>query len=484
MAGNRPNFLVIMCDQFRADCIGALGSMPVLTPALDALAGRARVFRRAYTPAPVCVPARAALHYSRYPATTGCVANHTDFPAEDMPGFVAVLSDTGYRTHGIGKCHFLPDPLALRGFQNREIQEEVVRSRIDDDYLGYLADKGHGHVIDPHGVRGATYYLPQQAQVPPEDHPSQWIGDRTIAFLQNRGRRDPPFFLFSSFIHPHPPFPVPAPWYRLYDAVDVPPPEHVEVGDDLTTVVNRLQMQRKFRDLGTDPHLMRAIRAAYFACTSLVDYQIGRILAELARLDLDRDTVVIFLSDHGEYLGDYGCFGKRGMHDVVARVPLVVADPSAPAETIAHPVSLIDVGPSILERAGIEADLRCDGRVIFGGGEVACRPVYSQFGPREAGLFMVADDDGKYIYSTFDRREFLFVAAAPEDRNLVGEAGSAAQVERYRRMLNDYDPELAIVPGPLDEPRPEEDFARLNPDLGPVTSLHPWVDLAFPEGYA
>ena len=133
------------------------------------------------------------------------------------------LTDAGYRTHGIGKMHFRPDPQALRGFQTREHQEEI-RGRVeDDDYLQYLHAAGYEYVCDPMGQRSEMYYVPQISTLPQHAHPTQWVGDRSVEFIRSVSQ-DQPFFLFTSFIHPHPPFSPPMPWNKLYRAALMPLP--------------------------------------------------------------------------------------------------------------------------------------------------------------------------------------------------------------------------------------------------------------------
>ncbi len=117
-----PNILLIFCDQLRFDTIRELGNPVIRTPNLDRLCREGTTFTSAYSPCPVSVPARASMHYGQYPMNTGCYENRDPMPEDGRPSFMQVLSDAGHRTHGVGKCHFSPDPHALRGFQTRERQ--------------------------------------------------------------------------------------------------------------------------------------------------------------------------------------------------------------------------------------------------------------------------------------------------------------------------------------------------------------------------
>ena len=323
----RPNILLIFTDQQRHDALGAAGNPIIRTPNLDRLAAEGVRFANAYSPSPVCVPARCAMITGQYPHHNGCYDNSDPMPV-DRPSLMDALTGAGYRTHGIGKMHFTPDSLALRGFQTRERSEEIPDAVADDDYLQFLAANGCDYVHDLMGPRGEMYYIPQPAQVPARLHNTQWVGDRAVEFIGGAGDGDP-FFLFASFIHPHPPFSPPTPWNKLYRAPDMPLPHRPTDYEALQVHINRFQNRYKFRDQGFDLNLARTQKAYYYGCVSFVDYQIGRILDALAATGRLDDTLIVFASDHGEFLGDYGCYGKRAMLDPAARIPPAGALPRA-----------------------------------------------------------------------------------------------------------------------------------------------------------
>ncbi|NPV07484.1 MAG: sulfatase-like hydrolase/transferase [Anaerolineae bacterium] len=436
----RPNLLLLLTDQQRADALGASGNPVIRTPHLDRLAREGVIFSSAYTPSPVCVSARCSLIYGQYPHRTGCVDNSDPMP-DDRPSLMDVLSEAGYRTHGIGKMHFTPDSQALRGFHSREHQEEL-RARVeDDDYLQFLQAHGFGHVYDPFGQRGEMYYIPQPAQMPAHLHGTQWVGDRAVDFLR-RAEASQPFFLFVSFIHPHPPFSPPTPWNKLYRAALMPLPKSTLNDESLHTYANRYQNRYKYRDAGRDLNLLRTMKAYYYACVSFVDHQVGRIIATLEETDRLNDTIILFASDHGEFLGDYGCFGKRSMLDAAARVPLVARYRArfSPGRCCDTPVSLVDVFPTLLEAAGLTADgLSLDGVDLaeVAAGRYADRTIYSQYQRRALGLYMALDRRWKYFYSVPDRRHFLFdrIQDPQETRNRAGLVFCHEALEEMRRRL-------------------------------------------------
>ncbi len=423
----RPNLLLLFTDQQRADTIHAAGNPIIKTPHLDRLVHEGVCFTSAYTPTPECVPARCSLIHGQYPHRTNCTSNADPMP-QDRPTFMQRLTEAGYRTHGIGKMHFMPDSRALRGFQTREHQEEM-RGRVeDDDYLMFLRNQGYGHIYDPMGPRGEMYYIPQPAQMPAAYHASQWVGDRSVAFLREQdGAR--PFFLFTSFIHPHPPFSPPTPWNKLYRAPLMPLPKRPDDAASLHTWINKVQNRYKYRDNGLDDNLLRVMKAYYYACISFVDYQVGRILSTLEEMGQLDNTLILFTSDHGEMLGDYDCFGKRSMLDAAAQVPLLARYPERfrAGQRCDTVTSLVDVMPTLLEAAGVpsaEEDLDGVDLAQAANDEAAFqdRVVYSQYSHGPSGVYMAADRRWKYVYSAPDRREFLFdrVQDRAEMRNRSG----------------------------------------------------------------
>ncbi|MFC1454090.1 sulfatase, partial [Verrucomicrobiota bacterium] len=309
----KPNILVLFTDMQRADTIHALGNHVIRTPHLDRLVREGTAFTNCFSPSPVCVSARCCMHYGMYPQRTGLFSNGRMMD-DNGSSYPAVLGQNGYRTHAIGKCHFTPDTRALRGFQSRQTQEEGTSDPEKDDYIAWLRDNGYDY-YEPHGARGEMYYIPQVSTLPVEAHPSQWIGNEADRFIRESSAQARPWCLFASFIHPHPPFAPPKPWHKLYRAPAMPLPLAVEHAPDLYTWINRFQNRYKYRDRGLDLNLLRVIKAYYYATISFVDNQLGRILDALERTGQLDDTLIVFTSDHGEHLGDLGCFGKRSMHD-------------------------------------------------------------------------------------------------------------------------------------------------------------------------
>jgi arylsulfatase A-like enzyme len=438
----RPNILLLFTDQQRADTIRATGNPVMRTPHLDRLVHEGTHFTSAYTASPVCVPARCSLITGQYPHQTGCADNSDPYP-DDRPTFMQLLTEAGYRTHGIGKMHFTPASRAMRGFQTREHQEEG-RARIeDDDYLMLLQEEGFGHVFDPMGVRGEMYYIPQPSQLPARLHPTNWVGDRAVEFLRGAGSEQP-FLLWASFIHPHPPFTPPTPWNKLYRGPLMPLPKVPHQPESLQTYINRYQNRYKYRDNGIDHNLLRVMRAHYYGCVSFIDYQIGRIVAALEETGQLDNTLILFTSDHGEFLGDYNCFGKRSMLDAAARIPMLVRWPGrfASGGSCGSPVSLVDVMPTFLSAADVAVPEGLAGVDLAetAAGQGADRTVYSQFQSRGEGIYMAANRRWKYFHSVPDRREYLLdrVQDPEETRNQAYAPFRRQIAAEMRRHLVDY----------------------------------------------
>ncbi|MBN2640303.1 MAG: sulfatase-like hydrolase/transferase [Victivallales bacterium] len=439
----KPNVLLIFTDMQRADTIHALGNTTIRTPNLDRLVHEGTAFTSCYSPSPVCIPARCCMHYGLYPQKTGVFDNYNMPPdnGHSMPG---ILGRNDYFTAAIGKCHFTPDKAALRGFDSRQIQEECCSDPATDDYCRWLQENDLDF-DEPHGTRGEMYYIPQISLHDAEHHPSRWVSDRSIDFINTRSNKDQPWMLFSSFIHPHPPFAPPKPWHKLYRSPLMPLPLTPKDSDSLLTWVNHHQNRYKYRDQGIDNQMLRNMKAYYYATISFVDFQIGRILAALEVKGELENTMVIFASDHGEYLGDFNCFGKRGMHDASSKVPLIIRYPHYfPADEICtHPVSLVDIMPTVTAVTGCDTDgIEMDGVDLTSivSGASTREHVFSQFSQAESAIYMAVGNDFKYVYSARDNREFLFDRRLdPNDtRNLAGLCLVEKEKLKIKKILLEY----------------------------------------------
>ena len=489
---DRPNVLILFTDQQRADTIRALGNPHMQTPTLDGLAAEGTSFTSAYAASPVCIASRCSMILSQWAHQTGCTTN-CPMPQE-RTSFMEIFQNAGWQTHGVGKMHFAPDSHKLWGFEARDYSEEGG-FRADDDYCRHVHEAGFDHVFETMGVRSEYYYIPQPSQLPARLHNTTWVADRSIDFLQRRDR-DRPFLLWSSFIKPHPPFESPTPWHRLYKPTDMPLPHLPADFEALQSFWNRQQNRYKYRDQGWDDNFVRTMRAAYAACVSFVDYNAGRILQHLRATGEIDNTLILWISDHGELLGDFGSFGKRSILDAAARVPLIVRWPErfAAGERCERVCSNIDVAPTLLHACGLETIDQHEGIDLadLAAGADPGRPgVLCQYSQRESGLYGLMTDDFKYTWSAADDQEWLFRRwpGEPEERSLAGNQAYVKTTGEMRAALVEWlrgDGYEEVLEGEGWRVYPPEQHPSVdpNPDHGLLYQEGTdWAPL-FPEGYA
>jgi len=347
-AGDRPNILLLMTDQHRGDCVGAAGNRAIHTPNLDRLAQGGALFSNAYSSTPTCTPARAALLTGMSPWNHGMlgygqVAEHY---AVEMP---ALLHNAGYRTTGIGKMHWHPQR-ALHGFDQTILDESgrVESKDFRSDYRSwFLSEDPDGDAdatgIDWNGYAAKRYALPEHL------HPTSWTGETAVRFLREYQRPEP-FFLKVSFERPHSPYDPPKRWWDRYEGA-LP---RAEAGE----------WAAKFRppsdkgpapwhgDFGAD--IAQNARRGYYGSISFVDEQIGRILETLDRRGWLKRTLILFLADHGDMLGDQFLWRKSYAYEGSSHIPMILHWPEgfSPRGAIRNPVEIRDVLPTFLDAAG------------------------------------------------------------------------------------------------------------------------------------
>lgn len=523
---DRPNILLIVTDQQRADTIAALGNPIIRTPNLDRLCREGVAFTNAFTPSPVCMPARISLAHGLYPERTGFYENVCADPrphVHEKETFLHGLTRAGYRTHSVGKWHFYPDPKALRGFESREYEEGDMWEK-DDGYMEFLKTiSGYEEIDAPYGQGNSMYYIPQPSTVSEKSHSTNYLGNLACDFINGEGCKSSssgkPWMLYVGFLHPHPPFTPPFPWHKLYKMADMPLPFMSEGAPSLQTFVNQAQNRYKGRDRGTDLNLARMIKAYYYACISFIDHQVGKMLESLESSEQLDDTLIIFMSDHGELLGDFGCWGKRSMHDACARIPFLLRGPGFTGGKICDaPVSLVDIAPTLLNvGSGKIVSHECEGEDLAGllGGRSKREGVFSRHAytwwvnlikseltkryPEEAYLeelaatstHMYVTREWKYIYSAPDDKEFLFdrLGDPAEANNLAENPLNKSILQTMRRVLWNRLAAEGQSEWTLDgnswRKYPAMEMPS-NPDAGIIEQgqrTTPWTITKFPDGY-
>lgn len=407
---NPPNILLITTDQQHFSTLGAVNPN-IHTPNLDRLCRMGARFDRAYCPSPVCTPSRASILTGLYPSQHGAwtIGTHLDESVRTLP---EMLGAKGYRTGLIGKAHFHPladtpgytslekmptvrDMEFWRGFNGPWYgfdHIELARNHADEAMAGqhyalWMEEKGLANWRDYfQPARGETsaqaialgaggeYWSRAQRNWPlPEDHHyTRWTGDRSLAFMEDAVARDQPFFLWSSFHDPHPPYVLSEPWASMYDPADMEPGILVPGEHDLNPphFGKTQEANPDFGDWhtpyeahGCHSHLrdrgeLKKDMAIYYGMVSFLDQQVGRMLDLLEERGILENTLIVFTTDHGHFIGHHGLIAKGPFHyEDLIRVPFIAAWPSQiPAGGVSQELqSLVDLTPTFLQAAGIQA---------------------------------------------------------------------------------------------------------------------------------
>jgi arylsulfatase A-like enzyme len=405
-AAPRPNILLVTSDQHRGDCFGFEGR-GVHTPHLDLLAAQGTRFAACITPNVVCMPARASILTGLLPLTHGCHDNGIDLDESvAAAGFAGTLARVGYATCFIGKAHFSSNHTA----EPTGRCENILSShRFADDwagpYMGFqqveLMQLGHNYWLPepaPGGLHYERWYhrdglgawknqlyaqhlgpklsaaQTHASALPSAWHNSTWVGDRGVEFLRAQGQLQraggaAPFCAWLSFADPHHPFDAPAPWCQLHRPADIVLPPHrrrdlerrpwwhraaLENTPLGGSEESRRVRQHYSRMTAQNDTQLRELIANYFGMISLIDHNLGRLLSALHDEGLAHNTLVIFTSDHGDWLGDHGLVLKGPMfYEGLLRVGLLVRGPGVPAQQVVHdPVSTLDLAATFGDYAG------------------------------------------------------------------------------------------------------------------------------------
>jgi arylsulfatase A-like enzyme len=420
------NVVLITTDQQRADSIGVYGNPVCQTPNLDRLASQGTRFDSCRTQNPYCQPSRATILTGTYPSTHGVTSNGIDLPDDATERSIAtLLGAAGYRTALLGKAHFASTyPVLPTG----KLESVPGSARMPEDWNGPYAGFDHvelvlfGHNMriaplmgqwtwcfgpppfglhygrwlfrdgEAKGVERLRLMQPEAAgrawdhtQTWPsalgeEHHPTTYVGDRAVAYIDDAAQGDRPFFAWVSFTDPHHPMDPPAPWSELYTEDDVLPhlPEKRDDDHEGKPPIHALWARgargtpMEWANPGgaslTDRELAK-MTAGYYGMVSQLDHQIGRVLEALDRNGLADDTLVMVTTDHGEFLGDHKMIFKGPIHyEGLLRLPLIVRGPGfAAGAVVDDPVGTIDLAPTALQAAGIERPAWMEGRPLLDG---------------------------------------------------------------------------------------------------------------------
>ena len=373
-AQRKPNLILFLPDQQRADTLACYGGVKVHAPNLNKLASESVIFERTYVTHPVCTPSRSSLMTGTWPHINGCTHNSVPLDRR-FRVFPELMQDTDYRTAYIGKWHLGEDGPAYAeasaGKPARHGFEHYISTDGHGDYSNFLISKG----IAPDKPNGRFSEV-AISNLPIELSRPKFLEKHACDFIEKH-QRDP-FILVVAFVEPHSPYNGPLndanPLNEVTLDATATLPEHEDIPlryrlmrewqqAEALLDRERLPMQLFF---GITPDEYRGIKQRYLGLVTLVDQSIGAILGCLERCGLRDDTVVVHTSDHGDSLGAHHLFGKETMFEEATRVPWLIRMPGqAGQKMISHPVSHIDFVPTLLDLLGQSNHPQCAGKSLL-----------------------------------------------------------------------------------------------------------------------
>lgn len=443
---SQDNILLITTDQQRFDTINAWGNRSIFTPHLNYMAAMGTSYTSCYACCPICVPSRTTIMTGLHGYESGAVSNATHETVMKQQTKLratlpAILTDAGYQTCAMGKMHFEP-ARAHYGFEQMTLP------------LDYMKEyDGRRDTVRPkiHGI-GECLMEPVLSTVDVKDSITTWITDRSIDFMENR---DPlrPFFMWTSYTKPHPPFDPCRDFWDLYADITLPEPVY---GDWSPSLEKTPQGFLAGAYENTNMHLLgkeqiQASRRAYYACITQVDYSLGRLFGALRENGLAENTWVIFTSDHGEMLGDHFMSQKNLFFEGSAHVPLLIVPPAGRNEPRNMKVDCLtemaDLYPTILEMAGITPP-------SFATGHSLLKPPSEErtfYGDSLHTNFCVMEHKHKLVYSSRGDHTLLFdLNTDPMERHDLSRE-PAWQEEKNRLLALLLDHVIETAPEALEE---------------------------------
>lgn len=433
--------------------LGCYGVSQVKTPHMDRLAAMGVRFDRAYCQQPLCGPSRASVMTGQRPTTTGFVRLRDDL-RQLVPDVVTLgqfFQQQGYYVGRVGKVYHYNNPgsIGTNGHDDAATWQERYNpsgiDRLDEDqvirYPGGTT-----------GIRGGlgismAWWDPESRD---DEHTDGMVASQAIEMI--RRNKDGPFFVAAGFFNPHCPYIAPKRYFDLYPLEEIELPDLEEAKRDLEDVPPMAIMRDSkgwpYYFDGVTREEARKCKQAYYACISFVDAQVGRLLDALEELKLMENTLIVFWSDHGYFIGEKGLWYKRKNFERSVRVPLIVAGPgiAAVGESCSSPVELLDLYPTIVDYAGFETPQALDGTslrpLLSDPGMTWTRPAVSMVfhGPEAQGFSIRT---GRWRYTEWNGgeagKELYDHANDPEEvNNLAGDDRYALEQERLHRQLAPY----------------------------------------------
>lgn len=441
----KPNILLVLLEHSRADCLSRYNHPVAETPHMDNLSLDGTTFRNAYSPCPVCVPARHCLMSGQGPHETGIFGNASR-PWDYVHTMAGELTKAGYQTIGVGKTHFHPFHKHL-GFEQLYREDEWNDWLINVTKTADFQRHGGFHNASFHSV-AQTSPMARPHHWPEDYFPETWYVNKALDRLERRDDTRP-FFLYLGTIGVHQPFVPPQTHWDTFKDRKMPKPPvgkwSEKYAEETETPIN---MSTCWRGKLPD-HLLNRAQVGYYAYLAYIDEQIGRLLQGVNALGLLDDTLVIITADHGEMLGDHHLWQKCCAYEGAANVPLIIRPPlsnDAPRNVDCdYVVGLQDIMPTMLEAAGIKIPGTVTGHslmpLIHGKKPGKWRKYYhgclgANYAPDNAMQF-VTDGKWKFVWNPItDEKHFFNLKKDPQEINdLAGNPKFKKQLKKWEGYL-------------------------------------------------
>ena len=470
----RKNILFIMCDQLRYDYLGCTGHPAIKTPNIDALAARGVIFSNTYCQSPICGPSRASIYTGRYLSSHGSSSNFAPLRVGEK-NIGHHLDPLGVRSVLVGKSHVIGDQAGMKrlgidpaspvgmhlgqgGFETFERDDGIhpdAKVRPDLPYNEYLKSKGYTEDSNPWhwaanavdtetGVRSGYFNdrVDRPARVTDEASETPYMTRRAMDFLaQDDG--ETPWLLHLSYIKPHWPYVAPAPYHDMYAASDVVPAIKSDVERADPNPLARHFMDRVASRTFSRQDARETVIPVYMGLITQIDDQLGILFAFMEERGLLDDTMIVFTSDHGDYLGDHWMGDKDYFHDPSVKIPLIIADPSNAADATRGTVDdalveAIDLIPTFVDFHGGEiADHILEGRSLMprlrrekvvwrdyavSEYDYSCQVFRPETGraARDCRAYMIATKEWKYVYAPGFPPVLFDLVNDPDELNDLG----------------------------------------------------------------
>ncbi len=406
----KHNILYIVTDEMRADCIGACNNKQIKTPFLDKLANEAIVYDNAQCCFPVCTPSRYTMITGLYTHQHRCIDNRAGIP-NDLATLPKLLKEHGYKSQAIGKLHCNPPKQDL-GFDTVLLAEQCGEGRYEDEYHDMLYKENLYNEVDivdqclEFRANATDEYYASfgvlENNLPKDKDSTTWIGKTALCEMDKWANE--PNFMMVSFVKPHHPFDAPKEWCDMYDENEI----EILPGFTQTLPAHDRACNKGYFDNETlTEQSVKKITANYYASITQIDYWVGQLVKKLKQKNMYNDTIIVFTSDHGEFLGFHHMILKSNhMYEPIMRVPLIVKPSGAqsPQKRVDIPCGHTNLFTSLLKYCNIEKpytamdkplDELKDGDFAFAMDYKNGKPVYSVKSKTEK--LIVSQDGGMYF---------------------------------------------------------------------------------------